>query len=107
MNEECKVTIDAGVCKMKTIIYAKVNPETRMVNLNIESDCASVLKMSLSIKPVCQYSEIESSITKTEIYKLADEMHLHAACPVPCAIIKAVEVAGGLGLKRNVTINIE
>jgi len=107
MSDECKVTVDAGVCKMKTVIIAKANPETGMVELEIQSDCAHILKMSWSVKPICPYTEVEEDMNKTDIYTLASEALPHAACPVPCGMIKAIEVAGGLGLKRDVTIKIE
>ena len=58
--------------------------------------------MNLQNRP---YTEVESEFHKSEIYKLAQETHIpHTACPVPSAMIKAVEVAGGLGLKRDIQI---
>jgi len=46
-------------------------------------------------------------MNETDVYKLASDNIPHAACPVPCGMIKAIEVAGGLGLKRDVTIKVE
>ena len=107
MSNECKVTVDAGVCKMKTVIIAKPNPDTGMVDIEIQSDCPNVLKMSWTLKSVCPYTEVEEEMNKTEVYKNASCNIPHAACPVPCGIIKAIEVAGDLGLKRDVTIKVE
>ncbi|AIZ56498.1 hypothetical protein Mpt1_c06110 [Candidatus Methanoplasma termitum] len=107
MSNECKVTVDAGVCKMKTVVVAKANPDTGMIDLVIESDCPHVLKMSWSLQPICPYTEVEAAMNQTEVYKMASEALPHAACPVPCGMIKAVEVAGDLGLKRDVVIKVE
>jgi len=107
MTDECKVTIDAGVCKMITVVTAKANPDTGMVDIDIQSDCPNILRMSWSVKPVCPYTEVEGEMNSTDVYKLASESIPHAACPVPCGMIKAIEVAGGLGLKRDVCIKIE
>ncbi len=107
MSDECKVTVDGGVCKMITTIEAKSNPDTGMVEIEIHSDCPNVLRMSWSIQPICPYTEVEGKMCETDVYKLASESLPHAACPVPCGMVKAVEVAGGLGLKRDVTIKIE
>lgn len=105
---DCKVTVDAGVCKMKTVIIAKESEnEPGSIDLTIESDCPRVLKMSWKLKPICPYSEVEANMIETEVYNLTTDAIPHAACPVPCGMIKAIEVAGGLGLKRNVTIEIE
>ena len=106
MANECTVTVDAGVCKMKTVIHA-VQQDDMMIRLDIESDCHNVLKMSWRVKPVNPSTEVEAKITESDIYKWASEVLPHAACPVPCAMIKAVEVAGDLGIKRGVTIDIE
>ena len=103
-NAECKVVVDAGVCKMRTLITAK--EEMGMIHIDIKSDCPNVLKMSWSLEPISAYSEVEANIHASEIYKLADENIPHAACPVMAGIIKAIEVAGGLGLKRDCSIHV-
>jgi hypothetical protein len=92
---------------MKTVITATENPDTGMVDIDIQSDCSNILKMSWSVKSICPYTEVEAAMCETEIYKIASETVPHAACPVPCGVIKAIEVAGGLGLKRDVSIKVE
>ena len=92
---------------MITVVTAKPNPDTGMVELEIQSDCPNVLRMSWTLKPICPYTEVEGEMNETDVYKLASESIPHAACPVPCGMIKAIEVAGGLGLKRDVTIKVE
>lgn len=106
MPKECTVDVDAGVCKMKTTIHAVQDDTTGMVHIDIKSDCHNILKLSWRFPEINPYTEIESPICETETYKQASEHLPHAACPVPCAIIKAVEVASDLGIKRDVTINI-
>jgi hypothetical protein len=107
MSGKCKVTVEAGVCKMKTVIIAVSNPDTGSVDLDIQSDCPNILKMSWTLKSVCPYTEVEAPMNETDTYKCASEAVPHAACPVPCGIVKAIEVAGDLGLKRDVIIKIE
>ena len=91
---------------MKTVIHA-VQQDDMMIRLDIESDCHNILKMSWRIKPVNPYTEVESKICESDIYRWANEVLPHAACPVPCGMIKAIEVAGDLGIKRDVTIKVE
>lgn len=101
---DCKVCVDAGVCKMKTYITAKAN-EMGLVEITIESDCPNVLKMSWKLEPMSPYAEVEAKFHESEVYKLANNAIPHTACPVPAGIIKALEVAGDLGLKRDSTIS--
>ena len=106
MGKECTVTVDAGVCKMKTVIHA-VQGDDMMVTLDVKSDCHNVLKMSWQFKPVNPYTEVEAAMFETDVYRWANEVLPHAACPVPCGLIKAVEAASELGIKRDVSITIE
>lgn len=100
---DCRVCVDAGVCKMRTLITAKDNG-MGLIELDIKSDCPNILKMSWKLEPMSPYAEVEAEFSKSTIYKLANDAIPHTACPVPSAMVKALEVAGDLGLKRGVTI---
>ena len=100
---DCRVCVDAGVCKMRTLITAKDNG-MGLIELDIKSDCPNILQMSWKLEPMSPYAEVEAEFSKSTIYKLANDAIPHTACPVPSAMVKALEVAGDLGLKRGVTI---
>ena len=106
MAKECTVVVDAGPCKMKTRIHA-VQQEDMMIKVEIESDCHHILKMSWKIDVINPYTEVESRISETDVYKRASDVLPHAACPVPGAIIRAIEVASDMGVKRDATITFE
>ena len=106
MPKECTIVVDAGPCKMKTRIHA-VQQEDMMVRLDIESDCHHILKMSWRVKPINPYTEVESPINETDVYKWASEVLPHAACPVPSAMIRAVEVSSDMGIRRDASIKYE
>jgi len=103
---ESKVTVDAGVCGMITVVNAKMNDDGE-VAVDIKSDCPAVLRMSWGIKPVYPFLVVESPMNETDVYRLASEHLTHTACPVPSGILKAIEVAGDLGIKRDARITVE
>lgn len=103
---ECKVTVNAGACKRKTVINA-VGDDMGVVTITLDTDCEYLQDMAPHIEPITSYLEVEAPITTTVTYKLANDHLPHAACPVPCGMIKAIEVAGGLGLKKDVDLKIE
>jgi hypothetical protein len=103
---KCKVTVDAGVCRRITVIDARTN-EDGYVEMDIVSDCPDVLRMSWSLRPEFAFMVAEAPMIKTHIYKLASGELPHAACPVPSAMLKALEAAGDLCGKRDVRMTIE
>ena len=101
----CKVCVDAGVCKMKTIITAKDNG-MGMVDVTLESDCPNILRLSWVLtEPLSPYGEVEAEFSESTVYKLGEGRIPHTACPVPSSIIKAIELARELGLRRDVSIS--
>ncbi|MCL2295985.1 MAG: hypothetical protein FWC29_02750 [Methanomassiliicoccaceae archaeon] len=103
----CKTTVEPGVCRLKTVIIANTDPDTYMVEFDIQSECPSVMKLAAALGPVSPYTEAEARLNNTTVYVLAGENLPHAACPVPCALMKTLEAAGGMALKRDVVIKLE
>ena len=54
---DCRVCVDAGVCKMRTLITAKDNG-MGLIELDIKSDCPNILKMSWKLEPMSPYAEV-------------------------------------------------
>jgi hypothetical protein len=63
--------------------------------IGVITDCAMAAKMGESLAEVAK------------VYQCASECNLHAACPVPMAILKAIEVEAGLALPRPVLIRFD
>lgn len=105
MAKECTIEVDAGVCKMKTMIHAVQDDATGMVRVEIKSDCHNILRFSWRFPDINPYTEIESPMCETDTYRHASKYIPHAACPIPCAVIRAVEVASDMGIRRDITIN--
>ncbi len=100
--------IDSGICGERTTVTATRIEKYRVV-LQIESSCPHITKMAGEIVEVDALNEISSRRGKS-VPKVIDaglRLCAHSACPVPAGIIKAVEVAAGLALPKNATIEIE
>ena len=103
----CKVEVEPGPCKMTTVIVAKPSDDMMSVIFEVQSTCKFVQKMAAAIPSINPYDELNRNFSESEIYKAAAGNLSHLACPVPCAFIKAMEVASEMGLKRDVTLKIE
>ena len=100
------VTVDAGVCRFKTVITASMDEEMNIV-YKIKSECPKIREVAKGFGPVALFDAVAMPFTTNVIYKeFADKVE-HVACPVPCALVKTAEVVGDLALKKEVSIKIE
>lgn len=106
MAGECTVTVKAGVCGKTTKITTKQNDDGMTVLVSIETDCPMVGKNPLPTD-IVSWEEVGAPFNESKVYAWATENIRHTACPVPSGIVKSIEVAGGLGLKKDVSFTIE
>jgi hypothetical protein len=99
------VEVMPGVCGFQTRIVAQAD-EMYNVTLEITSDCAQIRQIAAQLQEISPFKELRLPLTETTPYRLAASCKAHAACPVPSAIIKAVEVAAGMALPVDVHISI-
>ena len=102
-SDECTVKVFAGICAKTSVIHAKMN-EDMNVEVTIESDCPMVSKSPVPV--VVPWDEVSKPMNESEVYKWASENIGHTACPVPCCIVKAIEAASGMALKKNFTVEM-
>jgi hypothetical protein len=97
--------VDAGICGFKTIIKATPK-ERQIVEISMQTECPSLKPMAEELKEVDAYKECFAKVGESPVFQLARKYCKHAACPVPTAIIKEVEVAAKLALPKNVEIEL-
>lgn len=101
-----KVTLDAGACGFKVVIKAAKTGDRRY-KVELASPCEMVKRLNKELKDKEFGREVFSSIEESEIYKLCSKHIKHISCPLPAAILKAIEVEGGLAVPRDVKIEVE
>lgn len=100
-----RVVVDPGICGMHTTI--EVDKVTkRKVNVKVNSHCEIVAKLGESLTEVDPWDVFKQQVAH-EIHESASRCHLHVTCPVPIAVLKAIEVEAGLALPRDVVIRFE
>jgi len=103
MSEDVKMKVDAGVCRFITNIVGSTD-DGMTIRLSIESGCPSVKKLAAELKEVMLFDAISTPITENPLYVACAKTLPHAACVIPSALVKVCEVAGDLGLKREVKL---
>ncbi len=76
------------------------------MRIALSSNCEMVSSMNADLSNV-DWREALHSLQGSLIYTVASQHISHAACPVPSAVIKAVEVEIGAALPRDVTITVD
>jgi hypothetical protein len=99
------VEVLPGVCGFSTRIVAN-SDEMYNVTLEITSDCTHIKQLAEQLKEASALDELMRPINETTPYRLAGGCRTHAACPVPSAILKAIEVAAGMALPADVHMSI-
>ena len=100
-----QVNIYAGICGFRTTITV-ISEDKKNVQLKIESECSNFRRLETELTHVDMYAEIVSPIGTGKTYEVFQKYCPHVACPVPYGVIKAMEVACGLALPCNATIEI-
>jgi len=99
-----KSEVFAGVCGFSAKIEATM--EGKVCKLAISSDCEAIKSLAEELTEVQPLQEISSRRAVPKTLQMGLKHCLHAACPVPVGIIKAVEVEAKLALPRDVVIKV-
>jgi len=99
------VNVGAGVCRFKSMIVG--SPDGTIVHLKIESDCPCVQELAEELESVESFEALKMSYSDNPIYLKSGKVLKHSTCPVPMAILKCIEAAAGLALKKNVKVESE
>jgi hypothetical protein len=100
-----RAVVTPGICdKYATVEVIKVGK--RGVRIEIASDCEMVSKMAKSLVGLDQWDALKPHV-ESSIYKSASSCRLHTSCPVPMAVLKAIEIEAGLALPQPVLVYFE
>lgn len=104
-----RVVIDSGICGFQTSVQAE-SADGQFVGLKVTSSCEKVQGCGQAIMAhgaIDAYAEIGSG-AEGVVLRTARQ-HLTgccAGCVVPAGLFKAVQVAGGVALPRDIAIQM-
>jgi hypothetical protein len=103
------VEIDAGICGFRTTATV-TSPDSQDVSFEVQSDCEKIRKLGDDLKAkgtIDAYQEI--SPAKESVLMQAVRATLKgccAGCAVPAGLFKAMQVAAGLALPKDITVKL-
>ena len=103
------IAVDAGICGFQTRIHAE-SDDMQTVTFRIASACAKASKFgeALAAKgPVDGYAELGAGADGVVLTTARETLKgCCAACAVPIGAFKAMQVAAGVALPKDVTLRI-
>lgn len=100
-----RVDIEAGICLHKTTAYASTT-DMRKVTFEVETTCANIERLAKIVTREEGYDAYHEIDTRRESELLTAGRTARACtdCVVPACLIKALRVATGLALPKEVSI---
>ncbi len=106
MSPSVSMCVDPGVCKFKTKITTTY--DDGVIVFEMVTDCPYVKKLPEVLKDgLDPFEALKMPFSSNPVYDACGKVLAHSACPIPSAMIKTVEAAAGLGLKRPVRFDFD
>lgn len=101
-----QVTVAGGACGFSaTIDVEQLDRST--VRVTIHSACEQITAMNPDLVGLNWRRGVFCKMTDSRVYQSASQHIQHAACPIPAAVLKAIEVEVGIALPKDVIIHFE
>jgi len=100
------VTVNPGNCNFAARIEASASPEGT-IGVAIVSECPRVREFAAAVSTLSATCAAGRKCAEFFVYEPAAKANLHPACPIPTAVLKALEVAAGLARPQDITIHFE
>lgn len=101
-----RVIVDAGSCGLTATIEVE-KLEGKRIRVTIASDCGMLAAMNADLSELDGRKGVFGRMANSVVYQSASRHIKHTACPVPSAILKAIEVAVGVAPPKDVTMLIK
>jgi len=105
-----RVTIEAGICGFRTTAETS-SADGQNVTFAVTSDCEKIRRLATQLAeqgPIDAYSEISpDSPSRLLGTARATLKGCCAGCAVPTGLYKAMQVAAGLALPKDISIRIQ
>lgn len=101
-----RLIVDPGACGFTCKVEVEKVGKYQVI-INIQSQCKQIKKLANEMTEIDFLEICRGQFGQNYISQSAARCSLHASCPVPCALIKAVEAELGMAVKKNVGFTYE
>ena len=102
---KARTRISSGICGFETVVEADTAGDMQ-VRLRVTSECERVQQFGEQLSEPIGIRDLFGPYDQTVAVLTAAQCRLHSCCPVPCGLVKEIEVAAGLALPADVHIEV-
>ncbi|GAB1483102.1 hypothetical protein MASR2M78_19180 [Treponema sp.] len=95
------IDVDPGICGFVSRVSV-VSEDGQMCKVRVATGCESVKALVDELGELDSFDVAFKNFSENPVYLAASKHYKHAACPLPSAIIKAVEIECHLALPKEV-----
>lgn len=100
------VSVNPGKCDFEARIEATAEQDGS-VQVSIACECPRVQELAAALEVLSATCAAGWKCADFFVYEPVRKSNLHPACPIPVAVIKAIEVASGLAPPQDVVLHFE
>jgi hypothetical protein len=97
-----RVVVQPGACGLKCTVEVKKMGDRRF-RVAVGSECEMVRKLGEELGDL-EMMDAFKKVLDNPVYRKGSACLRHVSCPVPCAVLKALEVEAGLAVPKEVSI---
>ena len=98
--------VDPGACRLRSQVIGWIDGDGKL-RVQITSDCKSVIEFGKRLQPMDVMEVLRMPYCENLIYVEGGKTLKHATCAIPLAVLKCLEVAGGMGVKKDIHITFQ
>lgn len=97
-----KIILDPGACGFICEVEAEGTGKYA-VTVSLQSRCKQVKKLAGEVTSVDFMEIVRGPFSQNSVSQSAARCGLHASCPIPCGVLKAVEAELGMAVKKDIS----
>jgi hypothetical protein len=106
VRDKVIVNVDPGACRLHSHVVGWIDDDGKL-RVHITSDCRHVVEFGEHIPPMDILEVLRMPYSENCVYVEGGKALKHATCAVPLAVLKCLEVAGGMGVKKDVHLTFQ
>jgi hypothetical protein len=100
------VNVDPGACRLHSQVIGWIDDDGKL-RVQITSECRSVVEFGKRLPSMDILDVLRMPYSENCVYVEGGKTLKHATCAVPLAVLKCLEVAGGMGVKKDVHLTFQ